>query len=100
MSPIGLPKFGFDLEIFWGGAVSSFLSTWIEGKVKSPDLSSWLPLTWVDEEFFLLHDLAVFAPHTTPVTLQPEVNFLLQCHLAGRLLHECFLLTSNDCRIF
>lgn len=91
-------------------AVSRFLSMWIEGKAKSPNLSSWLPLTWVDEEFllltwvdeefFLLHDLAVVAPHTTPVTLQPEVNFLLQCHLAGRLLHHCFLLTSNDCRIF
>lgn len=37
-----------------------------------------LPLTWVGEELFLIHDLAIVSSHTAQGTLQIEVQFLLQ----------------------
>lgn len=79
MSAIGLQKFGFDPEIEPGevgeGAVSRFLSMWIESEAPKP---------------LLVHDLTVTAPHATPVTLQTKVRLLPQPKLAGGLLHWCF----------
>lgn len=64
----GLGKVFFTWSGGWFGTFQiSFHVCWMESGV--PRSLLWLPLTWLDEEFFLIHDLAIVSPHTAQVTL-------------------------------